>query len=488
MTEIYLKTKKFFIIILIFLFLEILSFLTWYYPLINNFIFILIVLTTLIITWKNLNYGLLIASGELMVGSFGYLFNIELFSQTISWRMFIWAIIMLVWLKDFVLNYKKTIFIYKQNKKILYVFFILLLFLLLSILNGLLKNEKLDIVLDTNGWFYLFLLFPWLLFDKKYLNDLWNLMLSALAWLFFKTSIILYLFSHNFTTLNNYIYDWTRDFRLGEITFAGGNFWRIFMQSHIFSLFILIVLIYLLWIIYKDNLSKIQILPISIFMVFSLGVVLMSYSRSFWLALVLILVSLFIYFLFKKTGKKTITVILNFVIVFLLALSLIFIIVKFPWPQVDSSQTDLFVSRLKNPASEAAGNSRLNQFVPLLLAIKQSPFFGSGFGTKVTYKSTDPRIMSLGEEYAANYSTYAFELGYLDIWLKIGLFGLLVYFLFIYLVIERTILTAKPLAIAFTFGFMTILITNLTTPYLNHPLGIGIIFWLLAISNKNETA
>ncbi|MEM4271305.1 MAG: rhamnan synthesis F family protein, partial [Candidatus Pacearchaeota archaeon] len=43
-------------------------------------------------------------------------------------------------------------------------------------------------------------------------------------------------------------------------------------------------------------------------------------------------------------------------------------------PQVDSSQTDLFVSRLKNPASEAAGNSRLNQFVPLLLAIKQSPF------------------------------------------------------------------------------------------------------------------
>lgn len=489
MIELNFNKDKFLLYFFLFLFIEILSFVTWQIPEIKIIVFPIVILLTLLLTWKNLSYGLLLASGELMVGSFGYLFNIDLFNQTISWRMFIWLILLLVWFKDFILNSKKYISIYKQNKKIILIFLVLILLLVFSIFKGLLKNNNLDVVFDANAWLYLFLLFPWLLFNGKYINDLWQLILAALSWLFIKTTLLLYLFSHNYTLFNNNLYNWTRDFKLGEITFAGGNFWRIFMQSQIFALFSVVVLIYLIWFIHKEQVNKNRIFQLNFFLVLSLSVVLMSYSRSFWLALFLVLFILLIYFLYKKTKWKIIfSVSLNLMIVFFIAFSFIFFIVKFPWPYVDSSQTNLFLSRLKNPTSEAAGNSRINQFKPLLLAIKQNPLFGQGFGTKVVYKSTDPRILSLGEDYAANYGTFAFELGFLDIGLKIGLFGLLVYLLFIYSVIKRAALTANPLAIAFIFGFMTILMTNLTTPYLNHPLGIGVIFWLIAISNKNETA
>ncbi len=487
MKEITFIKNKFLFYFFIFFLLEILSFFSWQLPNLKLIFFPILILFTLLLTWRNLNYGLLIASGELMVGSFGYLLNIDLFGQTISGRMIIWLVILIIWFKDFLINHRKINFFYQQNKKIILSAIILFIFLGISIGKGILKNNLNDVLLDSNAWLYLFLLFPWLMFTNKYVSDLWQIMMAAAAWLFIKTSLLLYLFSHNFLEINASLYEWTRDFRLGEITFAGGNFWRVFLQSQIFTLFLTLVLFYFVWYWYKKKDNKKQYLQIVVFNVLSLSVVLMSYSRSFWLGLLAGLILFIIYILYKKESWKNLFIInSNLLIIFILAISLIFFIVKFPWPVVDSSKTSLFISRLQNPTGEAASNSRLNQLQPLFGAIRQAPLLGSGFGTKVTYRSTDPRILSLGEDYAANYSTYAFEWGYLDIWLKLGLFGLFAYFLFIYQVIKRAVLFGNLLGIAFCFGFMAILITNLTTPYLNHPLGIGVIFWLIAISNKND--
>lgn len=487
MKEIFFSRDKILFYFFVILFLEILSFFTWQLPDLKLIIFFSIVLITFLLTWHNINYGLLIASGELLIGSFGYLFNSDLFGQTVSWRMFIWLIILIVWLKKLLFDYQKTVSFYKKNQIIVLGIFVLFIFLIIGIGKGFFNNNPIDVLLDVNAWFYLFLLLPWLMFDKKYFSDLWQLILAATTWLFVKTSLLLYFFSHNFLFINSNLYGWTRDFRLGEITYAGGNFWRVFLQSQIFSLFITLVLIYLFWYWYKEKKDKKLFLFLILFSVLGLSVVLMSYSRSFWLGLLGGLLFCLLFIFYKKISWKNFFGFnLYLLIIFVLSFVFIFSIVKFPWPQVDSSQTSLFISRLQNPTSEAAGNSRLNQLKPLFGEIRQAPLLGHGFGTKVSYNSTDPRILALGEEYAANYSTYAFELGYLDIWLKIGLFGLLSYLFLIYLVIKKAVLVSEPLAIAFIFGFMAILITNLTTPYLNHPLGMGVIFWLIAISNQND--
>ena len=54
---------------------------------------------------------------------------------------------------------------------------------------------------------------------------------------------------------------------------------------------------------------------------------------------------------------------------------------------------------------------------------------GRGFGATVTYQTRDPRI--LADNGSGEYTTYAFEWGWLDIWLKLGIFGLAAYFLLI---------------------------------------------------------
>src|SRR5690606_26879171 len=57
------------------------------------------------------------------------------------------------------------------------------------------------------------------------------------------------------------------------------------------------------------------------------------------------------------------------------------------------------------------------------------PILGSGYGTTVTYETSDPRLLST---IGSSYTTYAFEWGYHDIWLKIGVVGASVYAWFLY--------------------------------------------------------
>ncbi len=480
------KDKILFYFALILL-LEVLSFFSWQFTILRTIFFIVIVSLTIYLTWKNLNYGLLLSAGELIIGSFGYLFNIDLFGLTISWRMLIWLIIMFFWTGRKILQPQLFIIFYKNNKPIILAFFVFFFFLFLSIVQGLWSNIKPDVLWDANAWFYLALLLPWLDFNKKYFNELWQILIAAVIWLFIKTAGLLYLFSHNFSNLNVNLYDWMRDYRIGEITFAGGNFWRVFIQSQSFALFLSLTIIYLLWLFYKKNYFK-QHIYSYVVLSLALSVVLMSYSRSFWLGLA---GAGFIFIVYTIVNKPMLKLWVKFssklFISFIISVVTIILIVKFPWPPIEANQQILFINRLKNPTQEAAGSARINQLKPLFTSILSSPLVGHGFGTKLTYQSTDPRIVAKGEDFAANYSTYSFEWGYLDMLVKFGVFGLFAYFYLLWLIYRRAWLNDKELAVAFLFGFMAILITNITTPYLNHPLGMGLIFWLVATGNKLST-
>jgi len=485
----FLKIKKekiltyFFIILLV----EALSFITWQQPVSRELVYFFVVAIIGWLTWRNLNYGLLIASGELLVGSFGYIFSVDIFGQTLSLRMFIWLIVIISSVKYFSLNRNSLTKFNLIEKKIFFVYLGLMVYLLFVFINGFLRNNLVDVIFDGNAWLYLLLFIPWLFFDKKYLSDLWHIWLSGIIWLWIKTVILLYIFSHNFLVLANELYLWTRDFRLGEITFVAGNFWRVFMQSQIMALFLLLVIIYLWWRTYQKKIEILSFYQFGLLAIFGSSVVLMSYSRSFWLGLISGLVVLLVYIFFQKNSLWQFLKykLILFSIIFL-SVFLVFFVIRFPWPAVTVTSNDLFIGRLQNFSSEPASNTRLQQLEPLLLAIKNNLFFGSGFGTVVSYQSRDPRILSMGQEYADNYSTYAFEWGYLDIFLKFGLVGTFVYLYFIYLLLSRAWLAKTDLSVAFLLAFVAILITNLTTPYLNHPLGLGILFWLVAVVNKSE--
>ena len=169
---------------------------------------------------------------------------------------------------------------------------------------------------------------------------------------------------------------------------------------------------------------------------------------------------------------------------------------------------------------EAASNSRVNQLKPLLLAITKHPLIGSGFGTTVTYKSNDPRIVNETAGQSGLVTTYAFEWGYLDMILKFGLVGLVIYLIIIFKILGRLLklktaswrtklkinsnnqiqnnnfldpdfrrddkkeednnkenyglqITDYRLQMVFFLALIALLVVNIFSPYLNHPLGIG---------------
>ncbi|MFA5879278.1 MAG: O-antigen ligase family protein, partial [Candidatus Margulisiibacteriota bacterium] len=312
---------------------------------------------------------------------------------------------------------------------------------------------------------------------------LWEVLIASALWLFLKTTILLYIFSHQFINLSELIYHWTRDFRLGEITFAGGNFWRVFLQSQNFVLFIAVALCAGLFFVKKT--TKIKELFLYLLILLCLfSTLIMSYSRSFWLAL---FVSLFVIIIFSgvNLGFKTMMTrlfILSGTVI--LSLLLVYFTVNFPYPRISTSG-GLITKRLQNISGEAGGSSRLNQLQPLWEGIIRSPLLGSGFGTPITYISNDPRVVASSVDQSGIYTTYSFEWGYLDVWLKIGLLGLGVYLWFIYMLILKAYKNKQLLSQALVFGFIAIAITHVTTPYLNHPLGIGLLFILLASCELN---
>jgi len=130
-----------------------------------------------------------------------------------------------------------------------------------------------------------------------------------------------------------------------------------------------------------------------------------------------------------------------------------------------------------NNNNDAAVASRWSLLPVLMKTISREPLLGQGFGSTITYFSQDPRVLQNNP--GGEYTTYAFEWGYLSMWLKIGFIGLLVYLLFLLKLIKDSLRLALKtnnyLFFALPAGVLFLVFTNIFTPYLNHPLGIGFI-------------
>ncbi len=501
---------------LVFLFIaELLSFFAWLLPEFNLLAFIIIAVLVFVLSLKNLLWGLYIAIAELIVGSQGYLFAFNYEGISISIRIGIFMAVFFAWLIS--LADKHKISVYWQNLKkfkLFTPFLVLAIIILWALLWGYLRgNNFANIFFDFNNWLFFLYLFPLLdvvfIFNSErpsnhpFWYQLSQVATAALIWLIIKSFLFLYIFSHNFSWALPELYRWIRDTRVGEITQFSDNFHRVFLQSHIYTL----VGFLMLWPQFIKHLKREKLKAFNklyfVLPIFALSVIFLSFSRSLWVGLVSAMGIYFlflIYYFYKKQislklqAKSLIANFFIFISICLVSIAMLFVILNLP-PAKSAEDLGRLIEQRATQVEEA-GSSRINMLGPIAQGIKKHPIIGSGFGATLTYRSLDPRVLQSTAGASGEYTTYAFEWGYLDMWLKFGLAGLLVYAYLIYAIlkglyhridINQIIHTNNSYAKGNNYNFVylglllslvALIFVNIFTPYLNHPLGIGYLLLL----------
>lgn len=482
--------KKVALIFSAFLVIELTSFLSLAYPSLLYFIFFGFLTLFLLLAIYNIKSALLILLLELIIGSKGYLFYLPLTGNNLlSFRIAIWSIFMLVFVvklgRQLIRDKKASIYWQNiLNFSLLKPYLFLAGALLLGIISALIYGNKPSaIFFDFNNWLYFLTIFPFISL-KPSRKDLSKVLLVGAIWISLKTLILLSIFSYNVYSFS--VYAWLRKTLVGEMTILSGSWNRIFIQSQSF-----VVIAYLFLIAKSRELSfslkkinlKTSLLVITGGLFFS--AILLSLSRSFWLALIFAISSLLLV-LFIKTDKKLIWRPFIFI---LLSIVVGVLLISISLPRGSQGALDAQISeRISGDKEEAALASRWSLLPPLLKEILKNPISGQGFGAMVSYESQDPRVLENNPD--GIYTTYAFEWGYFDIWLKVGIIGLFAYLYLLWRIIKGAYKRAVSDNDYFYYGLLAsilfLMAVHFFTPYLNHPLGIGFIIASSCLIAKNK--
>lgn len=476
--------------------IEVLSFAGFAFPPLNTIFFGVLLLAACIASLKKLHYGVLILLCDLIVNSKGYLFAAPAGSFDVSIRLGLFMTVFLAYFVWIMRDRKIRFFEWTLWKPYTALILIIALGALVGVARG---NGMSNVFFDANGYLYFGLIGPFTqsVRSRADVRQLLATMLAAGTAVMFKTILLLFLFSHVSLVSDTYLtfYRWVRDTGVGEITNMKFGFFRIFFQSHIYSVFIFFFLG--TWLASTTKWSRVLARSrvfLGTYALFALALltVFLVYSRSFWVGSVATLLVAFGWFLFvEKMGVKRVFA-LGVGLVATFAIGIVFAlgVVNFPLPGSSSiSASDLITQRTKNITTENAASSRISLLRPLAEASVKNPVFGSGLGTTVTYISSDPRILEQDE--TGTYTTFSFEWGYLDLLLKFGVVGIVVYAYLVLLVLRYGLAAMqaggeiRTETLGLLFGLIALLGTHFFTPYLNHPLGIGFLLMVSVIVTMN---
>ncbi len=452
--------------------------------------YFIIVGLVFIVSLYRLEYGVFAALVELFIGSQGHLLSINIGQFAVSIRIGIFIAVMLVWLIWIARKklFSQTFKYLRENNKIILLALVCFWGLVFALIRG---NSPINIFLDFNAWLYFLYFFPLVTISQQsgQINRLLQIFTASITATAIKALIFLYVFSHHFASMRDF-YKWGRDTRWGEFTLIQGNLYRIFSQSQIFILIGFFIIIGFLIFKGKSNyrVTKNQYLAIILFLLLTTTII--SLSRSFWVALILTaIVILYIAFRYYKFNWKDVGLItIRLLFLTVLSYGLINAIVSFPYPKTDADASAGALISQRFSIDDNALSSRWSQLPALTKEITKHPIIGSGWGSTVTYLSQDPRILNENNP-SGQYTTFAFEWGYLDLILKIGLIGLIIYLVLLWSIFKNYLALWKKnsdryfraLIIGFLLGLFALIITHGFSPYLNHPLGIGYIIILLAM-------
>ncbi len=480
------------------------SFFSFLFSPLNYLMFFGLLLFFTVISIYKLEYGALLIVSEIFINSFGRIFYADLGDGTlVSLRISMFVVFMGVFL------YKEALLFLKNKKefledwqkfyknKLFLSLIVLLIYFFILFLTGIYKNGFERAFLDFNGYFVFLYLFPFYRVLKLSTTDthkkFLSILVSGTCFIVFKTYFLLWIFSHNIYGIMEDVYKWTRDYGFGEITFITDGFYRIFMQNQIYAVIMFFVFITYLWQRFYEKKSAFSVFRDRSIVYYSilsgavLSVVFISLSRSFWLGFGASSIA-FVFYIWQRRGIRdlfrfSVLPVTTLVLATLFTLAVLYV------PPI-KQKIDLAETVEKRASVyEPAGSSRINLLPPLWSEIKSSPFFGYGFGKTVTYKSADPRVVLSTAGMSGEYTTFAFEWTYLDIWLKAGAVGLAVYLYVLFLIFRWNYLYTKNSFIKMSvyLSLMSFVFINITTPYINHPLGIIYLLSLIFIISYQKT-
>lgn len=467
---------------LAFLALEIISFNGSY----NAVAFGILVASAFALTIWRTEYGLLLLFGELFIGSMGHLFYLDFDGTRLPIRIGLFVAVMTVYGLKLVIQliqekgrarYWRQLVGFPGRRPYLFLFGAIAIGLIVAFVR---QNSPASIFDDANGWIYFLVLFPALAVYSEAGPDaagrLKNLFLAAAAWLSLKTLFILFMFAHN-ASLAPALYYWLRRILGGEVTVGASGWPRAFIQGQIYC-----GLAYLLafWLRPVPEKMRDFFRPRSLALLllggFFLSTIVISLSRSFWVGIAAA-ASLSLLAAWRlESWRSLISGAAWFIMTAVISLGLIYGLLAIPYSQSPTASLGSSLFDRVTGDNEPAVASRWSLLPVLGQAIAKEPVFGQGFGATVTYFSRDPRVLALSP--SGEYTTNAFEWGYLDIWLKLGLVGLAAYLFLLYAMLWEAWRQGRNGAVFYVglaAGLIFVAATNFFTPYLNHPLGIGFV-------------
>ncbi len=351
----------------------------------------------------------------------------------------------------------------------------LALVLIGAFVQGVVRKQPF-LLADANAWIFLLLLIPALDLTEQKGGELWSWLgrvgRIGIGWMALKTLALFYFFSHDFGAWTQPVYLWVRKTGIGEITIITktASAYRVFFQSQIYQVLAAVGLMSGAVQRPGKNTSSDALKVLALL----LAVIVISFSRSFWIGLMagcsLIAIDVL--------RRKTWSIIPRFALSGVGAVFVVFALFSFPLPDSYGNFLNLFFARAE--VGESAAQSRWDLLPAMNQKIMESPLIGHGFGATVTYQSKDPRIVA---KTGGTYTTYAFEWGWNDFVLKFGLIGTLIYLWLLFSILKRLGPEERPWQIA----IFVLAVVHVFTPYLNHPLGFLVLILAEArVGNKKE--
>jgi len=382
---------------LLLLLLELISFYAYIVPVFGSIAYVIILAVILAATLHRLEIGVYIAFAELVVGSKGYLLVLPLGGIDLSLRMGIFLIVMTVWFGNFVVHSNVRtdirIFFHTSIGKACVIFALAIGW---GVVRGITMHHSFtEIFFDVNNYLYGALLLPLLTVYRTpaFFKIMCSVITSAAVLLAIKTLWLVLWFSHHLWYWWEPVYHWIRNTGIGEITQLVGGVSRIFLQSQIFHVVGLCIVLALLTVRvtgqkeYQKNLSLWLLAALFVASLFASG------SRSFWVGIVTGLLFACVLPIIltgrwtKSSGLHTIQLLKISVLVGVFGVILAWMVAVVPLPGLGTGSLDVSVlaQRATTFTGEAGVASRWSLLPPLFAEIKKSPLAGEGFGASVTY-------------------------------------------------------------------------------------------------------
>lgn len=446
-------------------------------------------LAALSVSWVRPDIGIMIAFAELFANSHGHLISYAVDGFSVSLRMAVFAAVMAAWAVSVLSGRVRMEF---RDSRLVW-FVPLAAAVLVGFGIGFAQNNPVDAFKDGNAYLYLAYAFPILTvqWDGRAKRALFQVLAASATWVVALTLGLLYVFTHFPEWMLGPTYQFIRDTRTGELTKMAGNIFRVFLQAQLSAVAGLFVLAPLLFL--RDP-SRRDLRILLVLLAGLLSGVLVSLSRSFWVGMIVgAPVLLALVWLDTRPAARVLARGIGLAaMAAVLAVTFLVGIVLFPLPYRVGRVGDLtgLFSDRTTDLSDVAISSRWNLLPPLVEEIRSAPLLGKGFGEEVTFKTDDPRARAINPD--GTWTTYSLEWGWLELWLKMGilgpvsfaiLLGGLVRGLWPYLRSEQS-----WIGISLVSMLVTLYVTHVFSPYLNHPLGLGLLLFAVPFLKRNSPA